>query len=100
MRTHDTPSRRAERRQHLAQCLASGTITQQQHDEQLMRMTHAGRSENSRSKLRDKARHDVRRHALGKLTTEQLIAKLARIRQRCADAGHAPITEAEWPQKK
>lgn len=94
-----TPSRREEHRQHLAQCLAAGTISQQQHDEQLFRMTNAGRSPDSRSKLRDKARQDLRRHAAGKLTTAELERKLAIIRQKCSDAGHEPISEANWPSQ-
>ncbi len=61
-------------------------------------MTNAGRSPDSRAKLRDKARQDIRRHAAGKLTTADLERKLTLIRQKCADAGHDPIPEANWPQ--
>ena len=86
--------------QHLNQLLATGDITQQRYDEQMARMSSAGRDRRKRSDLRADAINAHRRHAKGNIGCDRAWrdAKLSQIRAQCTEMGHAriPEAEAEW----
>lgn len=92
MSTEHTPiSRKQERRQHLAQMLATGTITQEHHDQQLMRMSNAGRSEAGMIRKRIGAIN--KRWKRRELTADEYTRKLCVQRDRW----YALETDAEFP---